>query len=130
MKRLAVALATVLAAGCSSSAPPAAGPPAARLVASTPSGAVAWPLEFKWTGASASDVVHVHVADDAERPLEMFETRGDHLRAPEKLKSLLRPGTRYQWRVARLDANGQEADGSAPTVFEITGSDAVKLNSP
>lgn len=118
MRLLAVALAAVLAAACTSSQPQPAAPPA-PLAATSPTGAVGWPFEFRWTGAGPATVVRVHVLDDAERPLVGFEARGDHLAAPDALRSTLRAGVRYQWRVARVDENGEEADASAPMVFEI-----------
>ena len=119
MKLLAVVLTAVLGAACTSSQPPRGAAPA-PLAGTSPTGAVEWPFEFRWTGAGPATVVRVHVFDDAERPLVGFEARGDHLAAPDALRSTLRAGVRYQWRVARVDENGEEADPSAPTAFEIS----------
>jgi hypothetical protein len=80
---------------------------------------VEWPFEFRWKGAAPSTVVRLHIVDEAERPLTGLEVRGDHLSAPAELKSTLRAGVRYQWRVARVDENGDETDASPLTTFEI-----------
>jgi len=122
VKLIAVTLAASLAISCASSQPPPAPPPAppsGPLEGVAPSGAVAWPFEFRWKGAGAQTVVLVHVLDEAERPLAGFEGRGDHLPAPDSLKAMLRAGLRYQWRVARVDENGEEVGASALTAFSI-----------
>ena len=84
-----------------------------------PSGPVTWPFEFRWKGAGPKTLVRIHVVDEAERPLAGLEGRGDHLAAPDGLKSTLRAGLRYQWRVARVDENGEEVGASALTAFTI-----------
>jgi hypothetical protein len=118
VRLLAAALAATLVAACASSPGPAAAPPQ-PLAATSPSGPVDWPFEFRWTGASAATVVRLHILDEAERPLVGLEARGDHLPAPDGLKSTLRAGVRYQWRVARVDENGEEADASPLTAFTL-----------
>ncbi len=62
-------------------------------------------------------MVRLHITDDAERPVASLEVRGTRKTAPASLKALLRPGARYQWRVARVDENGEEANASAPVTF-------------
>ena len=118
MKLLAVTLAAALAISCASSQPPPA-TPSTPLEGVSPNGAVAWPFEFRWKGAGPETVVRIHVVDEAERSLAGFEGRGDHLAAPAGLKSMLRAGLRYQWRVARVDENGEEVGASALTAFEL-----------
>ena len=118
MKLIAVTLAAAVAISCASSQPPPA-QPSAPLEGLAPSGAVAWPFEFRWKGARPETVVRIHVVDEAERPLAGFEGRGDHLPAPDGLKSMLRAGLRYQWQVARVDENGEEVGASALTVFQL-----------
>ena len=118
MKLIAVTLAAALAISCAPGQPPPA-PPSAPLEGVAPSGPVAWPFEFRWKGAGPKTLVRVHVVDEAERPLAGLEGRGDHLAAPDGLKSTLRAGLRYQWRVARVDDNGEEVGASALTVFEL-----------
>jgi hypothetical protein len=61
----------------------------------------------------------VHVLDDAERPIFGIEARGDHVAAPRSLKAQLQPGVSYQWRVARVDDNGEEADASELITFKV-----------
>jgi hypothetical protein len=90
-----------------------------QLRATSPSGAVNWPLVFRWEGAAASDVVRVHIFDDAERPIFGMEVRGGSADAPKSLRSQLLPGARYQWRVARVDENGDECDASELTAFRL-----------
>ena len=118
MRRLLIAL--LLAVGCG---PPPAGDaahmPKGPLRAVAPSGLVAWPFEFRWEGGAATSVVRIHVTDEAERPLQEIEVRGERAPAPDALRELLTPGTTYLWRVARLDDNGQERDGSGLTRFKI-----------
>lgn len=108
----------VLLAGCSSqpaSAPATAGP----LVALVPSGQVDWPVTFSWSGTSADSIVRIRIFDEAERQVFGLEARGTVKEAPPDLKSALSPGRPYQWRVARVDENGQEADASALTTFSL-----------
>ena len=118
MRLIAVTLAGALALSCASSQPPPAAP-AAALEGVAPSGPVTWPFEFRWKGAGPETVVRIHVVDEAERPLAGFEGRGDHLAPPAGLKSMLRAGLRYQWRVARVDENGEEVGASSLTAFTI-----------
>ena len=118
MKLLPITLAAALAISCASSQPPPA-TPSTPLEGVAPNGAVAWPFEFRWKGAGPETVVRIHVMDEAERPLAGFEGRGDHLSAPDSLKSMLRAGQRYQWQVARVDENGEEVGASALTAFEL-----------
>lgn len=118
MRLISLTLAAALAFACSSSqSRPAT--PSAPLEALAPSGPVTWPFDFRWKGADTKTVVRVYVVDEAERPLAGFEGRGDHLPAPQNLKSMLRAGLRYQWRVARVDENGEEVGASALTAFEL-----------
>ena len=84
-----------------------------------PRAPVTWPLVFRWEGAAPSDVVRVHIFDDAERPIFGMEVRGSSLDAPKSLRSQLFPGARYQWRVARVDENGDECDASELTAFQL-----------
>ena len=116
MKLIAVTLAAALAISCAPSQPPA---PSAPLEGVAPSGPVTWPFEFRWKGAGPKTVVRIQVVDEAERPLAGLEGRGDHLAAPDSLKSMLRPGLRYQWRVTRVDDNGEEVGASALTAFTV-----------
>ena len=118
MKLIAVTLAAALALSCASSQPPQP-PPSAPLEGVAPSGPVTWPFEFRWKGAGPETVVRIQVVDEAERPLAGLEGRGDHLAAPASLKSMLRGGLRYQWRVARVDQNGEEVGASALTTFTV-----------
>ena len=48
-----------------------------------------------------------------------FEARGTSKDAPPELRSILDAGTQYQWRVARVDANGEEVDPSAMKAFSL-----------
>lgn len=118
MRLLPVTLAAALAISCASSQPPPA-TPSTPLEGVAPNGAVTWPFEFRWKGAGPETVVRIHVMDEAERPLAGFEGRGDHLPAPDGLKSMLRAGLRYQWRVARVDENGEEVGASSLTAFTL-----------
>jgi hypothetical protein len=93
--------------------------PQAPLEALEPAGATAWPFEFRWAGTGPDTVVRVHVLDEAERPLYGIEARGDHVTAPRALETLLRAGGRYQWRVARVDENGEESGESELKVFTM-----------
>jgi hypothetical protein len=88
-------------------------------VALAPSGQVDWPVTFSWSGTSADSVVRIRVFDEAERQVFGLEARGTSQEAPPDLKSALAPGAPYQWRVARVDENGQEADGSAMLAFTL-----------
>lgn len=119
--KLAALAGVLLLAGCSASTPPARPPDSGmrQLRATSPSGPVNWPLVFRWEGAGASEVVRVHILDDAERPIFGMEVRGSSAEAPKSLRSQLTPGTRYQWRVARVDENGDESDASELTVFQL-----------
>lgn len=103
-----------MAAGCGADPgqTPATAAPIAPLTALAPSGEAEWPFVFRWEGAGPEDVVRIHVFDEAERPLYGIAARGDHVAAPEPLRQLLKPGERYQWRVAGVDENGQEAGAS------------------
>ena len=118
MRLPTVTLVAALGVACASGQQAPAAPPA-PLEAVAPSGVVSWPFEFRWTGASPSTVVRIHVVDEAERPLTRLEGRGEQLPAPAGLKSMLRAGVRYQWRVARVNGDGEEAGASALTAFEL-----------
>ncbi len=107
-----------LAAGCSGGTPPATPAAAAPLVAVAPRDAVSWPFTFSWNGASPDAVVRVRVFDEAERAVLEFEARGTSVAAPKGL-SKLQPSATYLWRVARIDANGQEAGSSELTSFSL-----------
>jgi hypothetical protein len=108
----------LLLAACTSApqqSPQASGP----LEAIAPRGAADWPLSFSWKGASAGEVVRIRIFDDAERQVFGMEARGSTKASPAELKSILEAGAPYQWRVARVDANGEEADASALTPFSL-----------
>jgi hypothetical protein len=119
--KLVAIVGLLMLAGCSANTPAArpADSGMRQLRATSPSGPVSWPLVFKWEGAAPSDVVRVHVLDDAERPIFGMDVRGTSAEAPKSLKSQLSPGARYQWRVARVDENGDESDASELTVFQL-----------
>ena len=119
--KLAALVGLLMLAGCSASTPPARAPDSGmrQLRATSPSGSVNWPVVFRWEGAAPSDVVRVHILDDAERPIFGMEVRGTSAEAPKSLRSQLTPGTRYQWRVARVDENGDESDASELTAFKL-----------
>jgi len=114
-----VLLGMALAAGCSRAQPPAAVVPAGPLQAVSPGGATDWPFSFTWRGAPADAVVRVHVFDEAERAVYGIEARGNQTPAPDDLRRLLKGGAPYLWRVARVDANGQEVDLSELTAFSV-----------
>lgn len=119
--RAVVLLLTVAAAfGCAPEPRQAAAAPATPLTALTPAGETPRPAAFEWQGTDAEAVVRIRVFDEAERPLYGIEARGTRVAAPEPLKKLLRPGTRYQWRVSALDENGEETRTSELTPFRIT----------
>ena len=107
----------LLVASCASGPPPA--PPATPLQSVAPRGSTDWPFAFTWRGASVDAVVRVRVYDDAERAIYGIEARGAEAPAPEDLRRQLKPGTTYQWRVARVDENGQETDQSELTEFSV-----------
>ena len=112
-------LAMALAVGCSRAQPPAAVAPAGSLQAAAPAGATGWPFAFTWRGASADTGVRVRIFDEAERQVYGLEARGNQAQAPDELRQLLKTGTPYQWRVARVDENGQEVDQSDLTAFSV-----------
>jgi hypothetical protein len=64
-------------------------------------------------------VVRVRIFDEAERQVYGIEARGNQAQAPDELRQLLKTRTPYQWRVARVDENGQEVDQSDLTAFSI-----------
>lgn len=109
---------TAVAAGCSSPPPPAV-PAAGPLRAVAPAGPASWPFAFTWEGAGQTAVVRVRVFDAAERLVYGLEARGASASAPEALRALLQPGATYQWRVARVDENGDERDQSDLTPFSL-----------
>ena len=78
-------------------------------------------MTFSWAGTSADSVVRIRIFDEAERQVFGIEARGTAKEAPPDLKSALSPGTPYQWRVARVDENGQEVDVSAMRAFALRG---------
>jgi hypothetical protein len=119
--KLVAVVGLLMLVGCSASTPAArpADSGMRQLRATTPSGAVSWPLVFRWEGAAPSDVVRVHILDDAERPIFGMEVRGSSAEAPKSLRSQLLPGAPYQWRVARVDENGDESDASELTAFKL-----------
>jgi hypothetical protein len=112
-------LAMVLAAGCSSAQPPAAVAQAGPLQAVSPAGLTAWPFEFAWRGGTPDAVVRVRIFDEAERVVYGIDVRGTRAQAPDDLRRLLKSGSPYLWRVARLDENGQEVDQSDLTAFSV-----------
>jgi transposase InsO family protein len=120
VRTLALVLLVALA-GCSSNRPAERSSESGmrQLRAQGPSGSTRWPVVFRWEGATKSELVRVHVLDEAERPILGIEAKGDHASAPETAKPLLHPGIRYQWRVARVDENGEEADASELTSFQV-----------
>ena len=120
MKLLAV-LGMLALAGCSSGVPSAKSADSGmrQLRGTSPSGSTSWPLVFRWEGTGRSEVVRVHVLDEAERPIFGMEARGDFMAAPQSLKTQLMAGARYQWRVARVDENGDESDASDLTPFQL-----------
>jgi hypothetical protein len=119
--KLVALVGLLMLAGCSASTPAArpADSGMRQLRATSPSGPVSWPLVFRWEGAAPSEVVRVHILDDAERPIFGMEVRGNSADAPKSLRSQLLPGARYQWRVARVDENGDESDASELTAFRL-----------
>lgn len=118
MTRLAaVVLATLAVTGAACGQGTRQAAASVPLRAEQPAGGVDWPVEFRWSGSAADAVIRLHVMDDAERPVASLEVRGTIKTAPESLRALLRPGERYQWRVARVDENGEEANASAPVTF-------------
>ena len=119
--KLAALAGVLLLAACSAGAPATRSPDSGmrQLRATSPSGPVAWPVVFRWEGAGPSDVVRVHILDEAERPIFGMEVRGGSAEAPKSLRSQLTPGTRYQWRVGRVDENGDESDASELTAFQL-----------
>jgi hypothetical protein len=119
MRLAAASLASVLAGGCSGGPPPATPAAVAPLVTLAPRDAVSWPFTFSWNGASPDAVVRVRVFDEAERAVLEFEARGTSVAAPKGLRSKLQPSATYLWRVARIDANGQEAGTSELTSFSL-----------
>jgi hypothetical protein len=120
VKLLAV-LGMLALAGCSPGVPSAkpADSGMRQLRGTSPSGSTAWPLVFRWEGTGRTEVVRVHVLDDAERPIFGIEARGDSVAAPGSLKTQLLPRARYQWRVARVNENGDESDASELTAFQL-----------
>jgi hypothetical protein len=112
-------LAMVLATGCSSAPPPAAVAQAGPLQAVSPAGPTGWPFEFTWRGSTPDAVVRVRVYDEAERAIYGIDARGTRTPATEDLRRLLKSGSPYLWRVARLDENGQEVDQSELTAFSV-----------
>jgi hypothetical protein len=112
-------LAGLTAAACTSGTPPAAPVADAPLVAVAPREAVAWPFTFSWNGASPDAVVRVRVFDEAERAVLEFEARGSSVAAPTGLRSRLQPSATHLWKVARIDANGQEVGASELTSFSL-----------
>ena len=119
--KLAALIAVLTLAGCSGGTPEArrADSGMRQLRGTSPSGPVSWPVVFRWEGTASSDVVRVHILDDAERPIFGMEVRGISAEAPKALRSQLLPGARYQWRVARVDENGDETDASELTAFQL-----------
>ena len=109
----------VLAGGCGHDATPATGVALPQLTAVSPDGRVTWPFVFRWRGASADTVVRIRVMDDAERAVYGIEARGHQVTAPAPLKGLLEEGQRYQWRVSRVNENGDEAGTSELAVFTV-----------
>jgi hypothetical protein len=115
---LRVGLALLLASACSPPAPRQS-TPAGPLRAIAPAGPTDWPVTFTWAGAAPDAVVRVRVFDEAERVVYGMEARGTSVRAPSDLEPLLERGAPYQWRVARLDENGEETDQSEMTAFTV-----------
>jgi len=109
----------MLAAGCSSAQPPAAVTQAGPLHAVSPAGLTGWPFEFTWRGGTPDAVVRVRIYDEAERAIYGIDARGTRAPAPDDLRPLLKSGSPYLWRVARLDENGQEVDQSDLTAFSL-----------
>ncbi len=120
VKLLAV-LGMLALAGCSSGVPPAKSADSGmrQLRGTSPSGSTSWPVVFRWEGTGGTEVVRVHVLDEAERPIFGIEARGGFVAAPQSLKAQLMPGARYQWRVARVNENGDESDASELTPFQL-----------
>jgi len=112
-------LAAVLAASCSTAQPPPAVAQAGPLEAVSPAGATGWPFLFTWRGAAAGAVVRVRIFDEAERAVYGIDARGTQAPAPDDLRRLLKSGSTYLWRVARIDENGQEVDQSELTAFSL-----------
>lgn len=63
--------------------------------------------------------MRLRVFDEAERAVYELDTRGTSLSAPDDLRPKLQPGSRYLWRVARIDANGQEVGASELSGFSL-----------
>lgn len=116
---LCAGMAIALAAGCSRAQPPASVVQAGPLQAITPAGPTAFPFSFTWRRASAEAVVRVRIFDEAERAIYGIEARGNQAPAPDDLQRLLKAGTPYLWRVARVDENGEEVDQSDLTAFSL-----------
>jgi hypothetical protein len=85
----------------------------------SPRGSAEWPPTFTWSGVGEEDVVRVRIFDEAERQVFGMEARGRSTIAPGELRSLLQPAETYLWRVARVDANGEEAGASELTPFSV-----------
>jgi hypothetical protein len=112
-------MAMALAAGCSTAEPPAAVRQTGPLTTVSPAGPTGWPFLFSWRGATADAVVRVRIFDEAERAVYGIDARGTQVQAPDGLRGVLETGARYQWRVARIDENGQEVDQSELTAFSV-----------
>jgi hypothetical protein len=85
----------------------------------SPAGPASWPFAFTWEGADQNTVVRVRVFDAAERMVYGLEARGATASAPEALHALLQQGATYQWRVSRIDENGDESGQSDLTPFSL-----------
>lgn len=116
---LSLAILCSVAAGCSSAPPPGAAAASGPLRPVSPAGPTTWPFAFAWEGAGEGSVVRVRVFDTAERLVYGLEARGASAQAPNALRPLLQAGATYQWRVARVDENGDESGQSALIAFSL-----------
>jgi len=84
-----------------------------------PSGPVAAPFVFEWTGGGPDATYRVSVFDPAERLLFSWDTRSSRVDPPRDLGPYFRMGGSFLWKVAEVEQSNRPARETPLVSFTV-----------